>query len=479
MKRRRIGKKLGSLMLTLAMVLTMSVTALPVYAAGGAISLTFNPEVEDLTDQTFEFSVYKVGAYGHDETTGKSILVVDPAVKSIAGVDLKDEVFSDVENADGMIDAANTIAQYKDKLDSVKKAGPVSIKVGDTATVATAAEASENGIYLIVGDEIKVGDNYWSPVPVLVQVLNEDASFTFDKDHVNAKIKRTPVAYSHNVKKVWNDNNDEKGLRPESLDVEILYGDKVIDTVTLNDANNWNFTWNTTESGDKTYSSEQRTKKFNEADFPGEGPYTYKLTAEEAEGSHTWSAREVYTTDNKLLYNYYTQEAIGVVINEETVGSTKSEDGVQEFITIGNTFGTKKLIIDKTLRNFATIGEGMNASVVFEVTGYGLKDGEEVVMYHTKTGLVFDKPGRDSVEIDNIPVNLTRIVVEEVYSTNYKVEGDNPVEATEEDGVYTASFSNNHTPDDNPPPYTGSIVNKYSKGSDDKYTYKGQRGLAQ
>ena len=475
MKRRRIGKKLGSLMLTLAMVLTMSVTALPVYAAGGAISLTFNPEVADLTGQTFEFNVYKVGAYSHD-TTGKSILVVDPAVKSIAGVDLKDEVFSDVENLDGMIDAANTIAQYEDKLGTVKVGGPVSITVGNTATLAT---VSENGIYLIVGDEIKVGDNYWSPVPVLVQVLNDNATFTFDKAHVNAKIKSTPVAHSHNVKKVWNDNNNEKGLRPESLDVEILYGDKVIDTVTLNDANNWNFTWNTTESGDKTYSSEQRTKKFNEADFPGEGPYTYKLTAEEAEGSHTWSAREIFTTDNKLLYNYYIQEAIGVVINEETVGSIESEDGAQEFITIGNTFGTKKLIIDKTLTNFATIGEGMNASVVFEVTGYGEKDGKEVEMYHTRTGLVFDKPGTDSVEVGNIPVNLTRLEVKEVYSTNYKVDGANPVNATEADGVYTASFKNTHTPNDNPPPYTGSVVNKYSKGSDGKYTYKGQRGLTQ
>ena len=472
MKRRGIGKKLWGLTLTLAMVLTMTVTALPVYAAGGSISVTFNPEVAELTGQTFTFDVYKVGSYGRDETTGNSTLVVDPAVKSIAGVDLKDEVFSDVENVNGMINAANTIAQYKDKLTSLNS---FTIKVPGTGN----ASVTENGIYLIVGDEIKVGDLYWRPVPVLTQVLNDDAQFAFDKDHVNAKIKSKPVTYSHNVKKVWNDNDDEKGLRPESIDVEIIYGDKVIDTVTLNDANNWNFTWNTTEAGDKTYSSSQRTKKFNEADFPGEGPYTYKLTAAEAEGSHTWAAREVFTTDNKLLYNYYTQEEPGVVINEETVGSTKSEDGVQEFITIGNTFGTKKLIIDKTLKNFATIGTGMNASVVFEVTGYGQKDGEEVVMYHTKTGLVFDKPGSDSVEVSNIPVNLTRLEVKEVYSTNYEVEGDNPVDATEADGVYTASFSNNHTPNDNPPPYTGSIVNKYSKGSDDKYTYKGQRGLTQ
>ena len=473
--RKGIGKKLWGLTLTLAMVLTMTVTALPVYAAGGSISVTFDPEVPDLTGQKFTFDVYKVGTYSRNEETGKSILVVDPAVRSIAGVTLTDEVFSDVETVDGMVNAAGIIAQYTDKFDSVKVGGPVEITVGDTATVAT---VSENGIYLIVGNKIKVGDLYWNPVPVLVQVLNGDAKFAFDKDHVKPKINSCPVIYSHNVKKVWNDNNNEKGLRPEYVDVEILYGDKVIDTVTLNDANNWNFTWTTTEAGEKEYSSSQRTKKFNEKDYPGEGPYTYKLTAAEAEGSHTWSAREVFTTDNKLLYNYYVQESVGVVINEETVGTTTSEDGIQEFITIGNTFKTKKLIINKTLKNFATIGTGMNASVVFEVTGYGQKDGKEVVMYHTKTGLVFDRPGSDSVEVSNIPVNLTRLKVEEVYSTNYKVvDGDNPVNATEADGVYTASFTNNHTPGDDPPPFTGSIVNKYSKGEDGKYTYKGQRGL--
>ncbi len=41
------------------------------------------------------------------------------------------------------------------------------------------------------------------------------------------------------VKKVWNDSNDQDGKRPAELTVNLMNGNTVVQTVTLNAGNNW------------------------------------------------------------------------------------------------------------------------------------------------------------------------------------------------------------------------------------------------
>lgn len=45
------------------------------------------------------------------------------------------------------------------------------------------------------------------------------------------------------VKKVWNDNNDSKKIRPKNIKVNLYANGKIIKTVTLNKANNWSYTF--------------------------------------------------------------------------------------------------------------------------------------------------------------------------------------------------------------------------------------------
>ncbi len=53
------------------------------------------------------------------------------------------------------------------------------------------------------------------------------------------------------VTKVWNDNGDEAGLRPESITVQLKDGGKVIETATLSAENGWSKTWSElSEDGD-------------------------------------------------------------------------------------------------------------------------------------------------------------------------------------------------------------------------------------
>ena len=52
----------------------------------------------------------------------------------------------------------------------------------------------------------------------------------------------TPARTSRTIEKVWNDGNDQDGLRPESLTVYLLADGEPIETILLNEANGWAYT---------------------------------------------------------------------------------------------------------------------------------------------------------------------------------------------------------------------------------------------
>jgi len=55
----------------------------------------------------------------------------------------------------------------------------------------------------------------------------------------------TKIKKVFTVKKIWSDNNNQDGLRPDSVKVQLLAnGQKQGDPITLNDSNNWLYTWN-------------------------------------------------------------------------------------------------------------------------------------------------------------------------------------------------------------------------------------------
>ena len=82
------------------------------------------------------------------------------------------------------------------------------------------------------GDEIdyKVNEVY---VPGYTTTYsNEGDTYTVTNTH-------TPAVKEITVEKVWQDVNDQDGLRPESVDVELVKDGAVEKTITLNDENGW------------------------------------------------------------------------------------------------------------------------------------------------------------------------------------------------------------------------------------------------
>ena len=80
----------------------------------------------------------------------------------------------------------------------------------------------------------------------IVYTLTENAvtDYRLSQDGYNLTNHYTPGKTTYNVQKVWQDGNNQDGLRPNDIDVQLLADGKVFgDIVTLSKANNWQYTW--------------------------------------------------------------------------------------------------------------------------------------------------------------------------------------------------------------------------------------------
>src|SRR5699024_6934471 len=80
-------------------------------------------------------------------------------------------------------------------------------------------------------EEVNVPEGYESVVNI-----GEDNNITVTNTH-------TPEVTEVAVSKVWNDADDQDGVRPDSVTVNLLNGSEIETSVVLNDANNWQHTF--------------------------------------------------------------------------------------------------------------------------------------------------------------------------------------------------------------------------------------------
>lgn len=77
--------------------------------------------------------------------------------------------------------------------------------------------------------------------------VSEDAvsgyTTTYITDTYDIVNTHNPGKTSVGVTKIWEDKNNQDGLRPDSIEVSLLADGEVEDTVTLSDTNSWTYTW--------------------------------------------------------------------------------------------------------------------------------------------------------------------------------------------------------------------------------------------
>ena len=247
MNRHRTLKLIGSMLLTVAMSVTMigymPQTAL---AEGGKATVKLaNAEGLD-ADTEFTFEMYKVGHFD-----GPGIVLEDNLAGSNADVDFpSDSKETEESKSERMVDSASQLAKYIDDNGiALKSVGTHTLKPGESFTQAVA----KNGLYLVRSNTVRdaSGANYnWTPQPVYVMILNGDSSVEISNDVV-VKILRTPVQLEHRVIKTWVIPKTAGDVKPDAIYVNIRYGGQVIDVVRLTSDSAWTYDWTSEEDGDE------------------------------------------------------------------------------------------------------------------------------------------------------------------------------------------------------------------------------------
>ena len=137
------------------------------------------------------------------------------------------KVWNDSNNQDGIRPDSVTVQLYADGKAS---GAPVDLNAANNWShtwSGLAKKANKTDIKYTV-DEVSVPADYTKTVST-----NEaKTEYVITNTHVTETTEAT-------VKKVWNDSNDQDGKRPAELTVNLMNGNTVVRTVTLNAGNNW------------------------------------------------------------------------------------------------------------------------------------------------------------------------------------------------------------------------------------------------
>lgn len=193
-----------------------------VYASNDSITIT--NEIDGSSIDNVTWKAYKIAGY---DAHGN--IVLDSNFDS-TNID-----FGTLTTSEEVANAATTFANVV--LSDNIAFNAQAISTGGIAKIT----GLEQGVYLISGSNVKIGSKVYSPSPMIIEVITDSDGVNVD---VMAKFAYNKTVYS--IEKLW--KGDDAKSHTEVV-VE-LYKDGVLnDTIKLNEANNWKYTW---DSNDET-----------------------------------------------------------------------------------------------------------------------------------------------------------------------------------------------------------------------------------
>lgn len=182
-----------------------------------------------------------------------------------------------------------TLSQYiKRDSDTKKPDAVISTGVDGKAVFGNL----NRGVYLITGDSYRSGDYRYDVVPslVILPYLKNGSSLwqwsaALEMKHESVRVSwpyspselsEEPKKTSVHVIKSWNDEGHETE-RPLSVQVQLMNGNRVEETVTLNSQNNWRYTWTGLDVAAQWYVIEQTVPSSYRVEVEQEGA-TFHIT---------------------------------------------------------------------------------------------------------------------------------------------------------------------------------------------------------
>lgn len=114
------------------------------------------------------------------------------------------------------------------------------VPCGDVVTV----KADGNGTWTHTWNGLHANDN-GEAITYTVQEVSEDENYkpSYSEDTLTITNLHTVATTDKTVTKVWDDDNNRDGLRPETVVVNLLANGEVVNEAELSSANQWTYTW--------------------------------------------------------------------------------------------------------------------------------------------------------------------------------------------------------------------------------------------
>ena len=163
----------------------------------------------------------------HDDLTSKSQTLSVPKITKIS----VKKVWNDADNADGIRPETIKVQLYKNGNTKVYDAVELSEKNNWSYTWEGLPTMENNEDIIYAVDEVEIPAGYEK------EVTNKETKFIITNTHV-------PDVTKISVEKVWDDNNDQDGIRPTTIKVQLYADGKASGrTVELSENNGWKYTW--------------------------------------------------------------------------------------------------------------------------------------------------------------------------------------------------------------------------------------------
>ncbi len=204
-------------------------TGYPKYHSHGLL-VTYTVTETSLDDQGYWLESF-VNPDSSNDYSGQLVNKYDPETTSFVVI----KVWDDHDNQDGLRPASIRV-QLKNGDKNV--GDPVELNEANgwrhlftgLPKYENQGTAIEYHVEEIQTDELR--KDYTSEV----QFSEEDNTFTVTNHHTSQTVSRT-------VRKVWDDKDNKDNIRPDSISVQLLADGTVYESVILNEANNWTWTW--------------------------------------------------------------------------------------------------------------------------------------------------------------------------------------------------------------------------------------------
>ena len=460
---------------------------------GTGTTATYNHRKDPVVVKTGDTVIYNLTIYNEGEKTGRATKIVDQLPSGLTYVGLVDDSIFTVETYDIGTNTIYFIRQDSntDNLDAYNGGTTLDSETIQVVCEVTATAGNEDTIFTNVAwisEEYDAEDDKiitteekadTDSEPGTTPEVNKDDLVTTDDGYIGNENNQGKDLSSNEeyfegeqddddfekiileaitqvqVNKVWNDNNNQDGLRPGDIEVELLKnGEGTGNTVTLNDGNNWTATFDNlpiNENGEKiTYTVSEIKVDGYAVNITQNGENNFTITNTHTPGVTSVSVNKVWDDQDDQDGLRPESVVIELLKNGESLDPQQTVTLNEENHWTGtfNNLPIKEngVEVEYTVREITQI-EGYETTIVDDSTGEEINNelasvnGETTIATYATRSIV--RATSENVEPKNFTVTNTHIVEEEFDLALRKfivaVSGDETIEESEilktEDGT--------------------------------------------